>query len=96
LKADNIDAAQFIKSITPKSAQPATGFKSKDATTFYTVVPGTTLTFEVDFHNDFVKPAATDIAFQALIEVRGDKSVLLDSRRVVIIVPRKGSSIVVK
>lgn len=93
---DGIDAANFIKAIMPKSAQPADGFASKDSTTFYTVVPGTQLLFEVDFHNDFVQPEPVDRAYQALIEVRGDKTVLLDSRRVLVIVPRQDSSIVIE
>ncbi len=93
---DNVDAARFIKAVRPKSANPATGFRSKDATTFYDVVAGSTLTFEVDFANDFVLPASTDKVYQAVIEVQGDKTVLLDSRRAVIIVPRSGSSIVIK
>lgn len=93
---DSVDAAKFIKTIKPKTANPSGGFKSKDTTTFQGVVPGTTLTFEVDFHNDLVAPDKVDRAYQALIEVRGDKSVLLDSRRVVVIVPREGSSIVIE
>ncbi len=93
---DGVDAAGFIQSVKPQRAKPAAGFKSMDQTTFYEVVAGTTLTFEVDFYNDKVKPATTDKAYGALIEVQGDKTVLLDSRRVVVIVPRSGSSIVIK
>lgn len=93
---DGVDAAQFIKAIKPKAATPAGGITGMDATTFRGVVPGTTLTFEVDFHNDSVKPATTDKAYQARIDVRGDKTALLDSRRVIVIVPRTGSTIVIK
>lgn len=90
---DGIEASDFIKAVTPKSADPATGFKRKDETTFYGTEPGTRVTFELDFLNDFVKPTEVDQAFRVVIEVRGDGGVLLDSRRVIVIVPRVESSL---
>lgn len=93
--ADGVDATAFIKGIRPKAAAPPNGVLSMDQTTFYRVMPGTRVLFEVDFYNDVAPPAAEDRSYAAQIVVRGDKSVLLDTRRVVVIVPRQGSSLVI-
>ncbi len=47
------DASKFIQSIEPDSANPETGYESKDETTFYSVADGTELTFKIILKNDF-------------------------------------------
>jgi hypothetical protein len=92
------DATAFIKSITPVEGYGAggrgTGYSSKDATTFYDVIPGTDVEFAVDFWNDVYPPAATAIVFQARIIVIGNGVARLDERRVFIVVPPEGGEII--
>jgi len=84
-----VDTTQFIKMVTPLSADPANGYDSKDETVFYGVKPGITVTFMVRFENDFYEPTGPDATlFRAQITVLGDGA-LLDTREVLIIVPGK-------
>jgi hypothetical protein len=86
------DASRFIKNITPVSGFPAApeGFSSMDETFFYDVVPGTQVTFQVDFYNNDKPPLDTAQVFKAWIIVLGNSVARLDSRKVVIIVPTEG------
>ncbi|MBM4394076.1 MAG: VWA domain-containing protein [Deltaproteobacteria bacterium] len=82
-----IDTTQFVKSVTPVSASPAGGVESMDATSFHKVDPGTTVTFDVEFRNDFYEPTTVKVMlFQAVIHVVTGNT-LLSSRPVYIIVP---------
>jgi hypothetical protein len=92
-----IDGTGFIKRITPKSASPPApkGFSHFDEATFYKVIPGTTVTFEIDFYNDFIKGKKMTMVYRALIVVRGNKVTRLDERKVYIIVPPGKEKIVV-
>lgn len=96
---DEFDATLFIKAITPVEGYlagiPGTGFDSFDATTFYNVVPGTIVEFNVDFHNDVRPPAATAEIHKARIIVVGNGVADLDSRNVYIINPPDGSTILI-
>jgi hypothetical protein len=95
---DGFDATMFIKSITPIEGYgpaPGTGYTSKDATTFYGVIPGTLVDFAVDFWNDVRMPAATAQIFRALIVVVGNGVTDLDQRNVYIIVPPEGGTILI-
>nr|MDQ3036940.1 hypothetical protein [Myxococcota bacterium] len=100
---DDFDATLFIKSITPDEgyrdgvpgANPGVSYASKDATTFYEVIPGTMVDFDVDFWNDVRPPAATAQVFQALIIVMGNGVARLDERRVYIVVPPEGSIVLI-
>jgi hypothetical protein len=51
------------------------------------------VTFDVDFHNDFVPPPPTAQIFRALIVVVGNGVAELDSRQVYIVVPPDGVDI---
>jgi hypothetical protein len=83
----DVDTTEFIKGITPVSADPPDQVGSMDLTTFYEVLPGTTVTFEVDFYNDVFEPETPEATlFEATIYVVGESTVL-DSREVYIIVP---------
>jgi len=96
---DGFDATTFIKSITPvegyRDGIPGTGYDSYDETTFYGVIPGTLVDFEIDFWNDVRPPAPTAELFQARIVVVGNGVADLDSRNVYIIVPPEGGTILI-
>jgi hypothetical protein len=82
-----VEAAGFIKSITPVSCAP-TGHCTVTDTRFEDTLPGTLLTFDIHFENDFVDADETGPRiFLLRILVLGDSTVRLDSRRVVVLVP---------
>jgi hypothetical protein len=70
-------------------------YTSHDDRTFYGVIPGTLVDFDVDFWNDVRPPAATAQVFQARIIVVGNGVARLDERRVFIVVPPDGGEIVI-
>ncbi|MBX3246924.1 MAG: VWA domain-containing protein [Myxococcales bacterium] len=94
------DARGFIKRITPvgsiREGIPGAGISGFDETTFFQVIPGTIVTFEVDFYNDFRVPEteAAEI-HRARIIVVGNGVADLDARQVYIIVPPDGSVILI-
>lgn len=99
-----VDATAFIKSITAiegyssagiAGPNPGVSYSSHDDTTFYDVVPGTLLDFEVDFHNDFEMPHETAVIFRARILVLGNGVARLDERQVYIVVPPEGAVILI-
>jgi hypothetical protein len=89
---EEYDARAFVKDITPVSGFPTSpeGFVSMDETYFYGVVPGTQVTFEIDFYNNTVEPVDTALVFKAHIVVMGNDVTRLDERLVIIIVPTEG------
>jgi len=90
---DTLDATQFITAITPDHASRTIG--SMDATTFYGVPGGATVTFEVTFVNDTVPQLPQVQIFRAYIEVFDvASSTTLDRRNVYIVVPALGGFIV--
>ena len=96
---DDFDATRFIKSIVPfegytPGGAPG-GYGSKDMTTFYAVIPGTTVEFTIDFWNDVRPPADVAQIFKATIIVVGNGVTDLDSRNVYIIVPPEGGTILI-
>jgi hypothetical protein len=100
---DDVDATLFIKAITPIEGYrdgipgPNAGisYRSHDDTTFYEVIPGTLVDFEVEFWNDFREPARTAQIFQARIVVLGNGVARLDERRVYVVVPPTGGTILI-
>lgn len=90
----SVDVTQFIKAVTPVKrvlADTTTVNCPTECTAdaFQNVRPGTTVTFDIDFYNDFYEPTTTEnTAFKAKINVFGEGS-LVDSREVYIIVPGK-------
>lgn len=85
---NSYESIDFIKALTPLSADPAENIESMDTTTFIKVLPGTKVTFSIDFENDFCKPEKNKtLVFKAKIDVYGDETSLLDSRDVLVIVP---------
>jgi len=89
-----VDVTQFIKSVTPikKVLSDMTEISCPTECTteaFQNVKPGTTVTFDIDFYNDFYEPTTTETTvFRAKINVLGEGS-FLDDREVYIIVPGK-------
>ena len=101
---DDFNATLFIKSIVPfegygadgvPGARPGISYASKDTTTFYQVIPGTQVEFTVDFWNDVRPPADVAQVFQARIIVVGNGVARLDERKVYIIVPPEGGTILI-
>jgi len=84
---DGVDAAGFVKRVTPFDADPPDKIQGFDSRMFYGVLPGTTLTFEVAFKNDFVEEERMPRAFWCKIVVRADGTTRLDEKDVLIIVP---------
>jgi hypothetical protein len=78
--------ADFIKSVTPVA--PAPPGATIDGLVFRDVVPGSTVTFDVQGFNDFQPSISVDQLFAADIDVLGDLVTVLDVRTVYIIVPR--------
>lgn len=101
---DGFDATLFIKSIVPVEgygpagevgAIPGVTYTSKDATTFYQVIPGTQVEFTIDFWND-ARPTPTHTEIhQAKIVVVGNGVADLDFRNVYIVVPPEGGVILI-
>ena len=102
---DDFDATQFIKAVVPyegydsngtPGAKPGVTYTSKDATTFYQLIPGTGVEFTVHFEND-VRPGQDKAQiFKAKITVVGNNVATLDSRNVYIVVPPPGRVIVIE
>jgi hypothetical protein len=101
---DGIDATGFIKSIVTVEGyasdgrpgpRPGVSYERRDDTTFYAVVPGTTVEFAVEFHNDFVPPPVTAQIYRAVIVVIGNGVARLDERQVYIVVPPEGATILI-
>jgi hypothetical protein len=98
-----VDARGFIKAIVPVEGyrdgvpgpNPGVSYTSLDTTTFYGVVPGTLVDFEVDFHNDFVPPPVTSQIYRAVIVVIGNGVARLDERQVYIVVPPEGAVVLI-
>jgi len=66
---------------------PPEGYSGMDAYTFFDVVPGTMVTFDVDLYNDSVPPTASAQVFKAWIVVTGNAVAELDRRMVIVVVP---------
>ncbi len=96
---DGFDATRFILSIVPYEGYGPGGgpggYASKDATTFYGVIPGTTVEFTIDFHNAVRMGADVAQIFQARIIVVGNDVTDLDARNVYIVVPPEGGTILI-
>ncbi len=87
-----VDARRFITEVRPLRATRATRF---DATTFYGVAGGTTITFQVTFTNDFLPHQTYVQIFQAFIEVYETAAMtVLDRRNVYIVVPAEGGILI--
>jgi hypothetical protein len=97
---DDIDATGFITDMTPLEGYSSTGargegYDSKDDSTFYGVIPGTQVQFEIEFQNSIREPQATAEIFKAQIIVLGNGVAELGVRNAYIVVPPDGSVILI-
>lgn len=98
-----IDARTFLRSVVPRDGRngatrgpsPGVTYDHADATTFYAVIPGTALEFDVTFENTDVPPGADAQIYRAAITVIGQGVTILDRRQVFIIVPPAGEIILI-
>jgi hypothetical protein len=88
------NTADFLKSIVPESyllppAPPIVPAPSFDNESFFSVTPGTVVTFGVDAFNDFVPQTDQPQIFRATIRVNAGSTctITLDQRDVLILVP---------
>lgn len=83
------NAAVFIKDITPLSGTPDApdGFSRMDESTFYSVAPGTRLTFEVDTYNNTIPPEDQSQWFRCWIHGYANEVTVIASFEIIIIVP---------
>ena len=96
----DIDATLFLNAIIPLEAYRdgaacPTCYTSKDATTFYQVVPGAEVEFDIEFENTIRMGQETAEIFRAKIFVVGNGVTDLDERQVYIVVPPEGQEIVI-
>ena len=90
-ECDGKSATEFFLFSKPIEADPADGVESFDDEKFYKVDPGTKVTFDIQFHNDFCENRTDDYAlYIAKIMVLGDGA-FLSMREVQIIVPASQS-----
>lgn len=86
-QCNNKSAADFVAGAIPDIADPADGIESKDEKTFFKVQPGTKVTFDVRFYNDFCKNDSSDPKiYKARIRVLGNGA-FLSSKEIQVIVP---------
>ncbi len=84
---DGTSAAEFVVESIPAEATPPEGVESQDDTTFYKVEPGTLVSFDVYFKNDFcANNTEQPVVYEALIRVLGDGA-FLSSKLIQVIVP---------
>jgi hypothetical protein len=83
------DATAFIKDITPLSGSPGIpdGFSHRDESTFYSVAPGTRLTFEVDTYNNTIPPEDQSRWFRCWIHGYTNDGTVIASFEIIVIVP---------
>ncbi|MGF1468118.1 MAG: hypothetical protein ACFCGT_18515 [Sandaracinaceae bacterium] len=62
-----------------------------DDTTFFAVLPGTTITFRVTFRNTIFRERPSSEVFLAFIDVVGQGGAVLDTRQVFVVVPAASS-----
>ena len=96
---DEFDATQFILSIVTgegyRDGISGTGYTSKDGSSYFGVIPGTQVTFDIDFGNEVRAPATRAEIFRARIDVVGNDVAVLETRNVYIIVPPYGGTILI-
>jgi len=71
----------------PEDLAPEDAVAFIDNSTFFDIIPGTQVFFDITFQNTTFRPADTAKVFIAFIDVRGDGSAVLDTRQVIIVVP---------
>jgi hypothetical protein len=90
-KCNNRSVADFVVSSKPNKATPPDGISGKDDTTFKQVQPGTVVSFDIHFHNDFcLNKTQEPKVYNASIKVLGEGA-FLSAKKIQVIIPA-GSS----
>jgi hypothetical protein len=86
---DEYDATEFIRSINPVSGDPgvSVGFATFDEDRFYSVVPGTELTFKVEAYNSTYSCRTGTALFEASMVLIGTDEIVQGSVPVFIVSP---------
>ena len=66
-----------------------------DASTFFSVIPGTQVIFRLRFENRFLEGGSAVRVFTAYVDIRGDEVLRLQTRQVYVVVPASSSRIVI-
>jgi hypothetical protein len=89
---DDLDAMDFVVSIAPLRAEPASGVETVTSTAFEGVEPGTHLFFLLNLHNDSVVPGPRPLLVPLRIVFRGDGRSPIGERIVDLLIPAKDGS----
>ncbi len=89
---DGSGASAMVREVRPIAAMPMNQVDRLDATTFYNVVPGTQLSFELLLDASLTTPIDVEQRFTVRIEFLADGRPTLGSQDVLIIVPARGST----
>jgi hypothetical protein len=85
---NGIPAGEFISEIRTIYADPADWISGMDIETFYNVVPGTILRYDIHFGNDFCENTSDEpMMFELTPTAQGNGSYLSEGQKVFIIVP---------
>lgn len=87
---DGSGGALLVRGVRPVSATPMSQIDHLDDTTFYNVVPGTRLDFELLLDQNLIVPGPTERRFVVRIEFLADGRPTLGTRDVVIVIPARG------
>ncbi|MEI8257963.1 MAG: hypothetical protein WCJ30_19985, partial [Deltaproteobacteria bacterium] len=87
---DGSGAFALVREVRPQSATPMNQVDRVDATTFYNVLPGTRLAFEILLDPALTVPMDTEQRFIVRIEFLADGRPTLGYQDVLIIVPARG------
>ncbi|MGE0784579.1 MAG: vWA domain-containing protein [Sandaracinaceae bacterium] len=87
LPGDGVDANDVLRGVRARSAEPMSNVERLDGDTFFGVIPGTTLTFELLLDASMLPPSPTRRVYTARITFRASGRSLIGVREVDIVVP---------
>jgi hypothetical protein len=87
---DGSGGALLVRGVRPVAATPMSQIDRMDDTTFYNVVPGTRLDFELLLDQNLIVPGDTERRFVVHIEFLADGRPTLGTRDVEIVIPARG------
>jgi hypothetical protein len=105
---EGVDARRFVHRTGPSCrgeaprtscVEPAPGLTAEqsvatlDDTTFYGVVPGTEVTFQLTLWNDFLPEDGRTRFFRLDVELVDDEGRVLDARPIVVVIPARRESL---
>jgi hypothetical protein len=87
---DGSGNAAIVRAVRPVSAMPMSQVERMDDTTFYNVVPGTHLNFQLDLDPSRIMPTDVEQQITIRIEFLSDGHATLGYRDVTIVIPARG------